>query len=152
MTTTHNYSILSNWTIENWERLDEKKKKILDSIKMDLLETLKENNVVNRNILADKLSKNRYGNWVSTGHGVPWGVIELNDSVSIDLSKKSIQNRYKWIFSDYDKALSLEPEEVRRKELDSIDTRFAEMLILDSWNFIEFRNDESVENDKNAEL
>jgi hypothetical protein len=42
--------------------LDEKKKKILDSIKMDLLETLKENNVVNRNILADKLSKNRYGN------------------------------------------------------------------------------------------
>ena len=151
MTTTHNYSILSNWTIENWERLDEKKKKILDSIKMDLLETLKENNVVNRNILADKLSKNRYGNWVSTGHGVPWGVIELNDSVSIDLSKKSIQNRYKWIFSDYDKALSLEPEEVRRKELDSIDTRFAEMLILDSWNFIEFRNDESFENDKNAE-
>ena len=151
MTTTHNYSILSNWAIENWERLDEKKKKILDSIKMDLLETLKEDNVVNRNILADKLSKNRYSNWVSTGHGVPWGVIELNDSVSIDFSKKSIQNRYKWIFSDYDKALSLEPEEVRRKELDSIDTRFAEMLILDSWNFIEFRDDESFENDKNAE-
>ena len=151
MTTTHNYSILSNWAIENWERLDEKKKKILDSIKMDLLETLKEDNVVNRNILSNKLSKNRYDNWIATGHGVPWGVIELNDSVSIDLSKKSIQNRYKWIFSDYDKALSLEPEEVRRKELDSIDTRFAEMLILDSWNFIEFRDDESFENDKNAE-
>ena len=151
MATTHNYSILSNWAVENWERLDEKKKRILDSIKMDLFETLKENNVVNRNILADKLSKNRYNNWVATGHGVPWGVIELNDSVSIDFSKKNIQNRYKWIFSDYDKALSLEPEEVRRKELDSIDTRFAEMLILDSWNFIEFRNDESFENDKNAE-
>ena len=56
MTTTHNYSILSNWAIENWERLYEKKKKILDSIKMDLLETLKEDNVVNRNILADKLT------------------------------------------------------------------------------------------------
>jgi hypothetical protein len=42
--------------------LDEKKKRILDSIKMDLFETLKENNVVNRNILADKLSKNRYNN------------------------------------------------------------------------------------------
>jgi hypothetical protein len=42
--------------------LDEKKKRILDSIKMDLFETLKENNVVNRNILGDKLSKNRYNN------------------------------------------------------------------------------------------
>jgi hypothetical protein len=39
---------------------------------MDLLETLKDERIVNRNLLADGLSKNRYNNGVShKNNGIP---------------------------------------------------------------------------------
>ncbi|MBQ7616931.1 hypothetical protein IJS64_02885 [bacterium] len=47
--------------MENADALEKKKEKLLNQVKLDLFETLDvDSKIVNRNDLADKLSKNRF--------------------------------------------------------------------------------------------
>ena len=140
---THNYGILSSWAMENADALEKKKEKLLNQVKLDLFETLDvDSKIVNRNDLADKLSKNRFSSWI----GIPQGEIEIwNKKYSID------EKKYGDLLEEYKKALEIENEADRAKALAEIDTKLAERLILDSWDYIEFKWDEGFAEWKGAE-
>ena len=140
---THNYGILSSWAMENADALEKKKEKLLNQVKLDLFETLDvDSKIVNRNDLADKLSKNRFISWI----GIPHGEVEIwNKKYSID------EKKYGDLLEEYKKALEIENEADRAKALAEIDTKLAERLILDSWDYIEFKWDEGFAEWKGAE-
>ena len=135
--------------ISNNEKLDDKKKKVLDKIKWELLETLNiDEKLVNRNTLASNISKNRYDNgFQHINKGIPQWEIEIRKGKTIKID----ETRYSNILNQYEELIDNQPEGYE-ESLRKLDAQFSEMLILDNRSklAIEFKDGDSFEDNKNA--
>ena len=135
--------------ISNNEKLDDKKKKVLDKIKWELLETLNiDEKLVNRNTLASNISKNRYDNgFQHINKGIPQWEIEIRKGKTIKVD----ETRYSNILNQYEELIDNQPEGYE-ESLRKLDAQFSEMLILDNRSklAIEFKDGDSFEDNKNA--
>ena len=141
-----NYSILSSWINESWETLDKTKQRILNQAKADIFEVLVEDKKANRNDLAYALSENRDNNWKSwANRWFPEWTVKIGDK-----EYKIDQNKYASILDEYKKALNETDQNKREKDLKDLDTKLAERLILDSWDFIEFKDEDNFDDERSA--
>ena len=143
----YSYNILSNR-----ENLDEKKKKIIDGIKVDLFETMKMDKImVDRNDLAHSIDENRKNSWVWR----PRWKIRLNDSFKgkeIDEKKYAdILWKYDNIIKDKEDKNLADDDPKFNEELRKLDTQLAERIILDQWGAVEFKSIDKYGDWKTAE-
>lgn len=121
-----NYNIVSNR-----EKFDDKQKKIIDKVKLDLFESLDiDSKLVNRNHLSQKLEFLR----VDNGMWYPFGKVELKPWLEVDINDKD----YKDILDKYKDLLANTPDGFEN-ELRKLDSQLAERLILDKSWAIEFK-------------
>ena len=129
---TQNVSNYSYNVISNRENLDEKKKKLIDNVKLELFESLNiESKLVNRNELSQKLEILRANNWI----WYPFGKVELRPWLVVNINERS----YKAVLDQYKELLDKKPNGFEQ-ELHKLDSQLAERLILDKWWAIEFRD------------
>ncbi len=127
-----NYNILSNR-----EQFDDKQKKLIDNVKLELFESLNiESKLVNRNQLWKDLENLRINN----PKGYPVGKIELRQWLIVDIEEDNNRIWYKNILDQYKKLLNTSPKPDNFEiELRKLDFQLSERLILDKWLAIEFK-------------
>jgi hypothetical protein len=139
---TQNVSNYSYNVISNRENLDERKKKLIDNVKLDLFESLNiEGKLVNRNQLWKTLEILRANNWI----WYPTGEVELRSGMRVEIK----DDTYKDILDQYKELINERPDGFE-SELRKLDTKLAERLILDAWGFIEFKEWDKFLDDKTA--
>ncbi|MFZ2151117.1 MAG: hypothetical protein WAZ12_05325 [Candidatus Absconditicoccaceae bacterium] len=121
---------------------------IIKSASDDLLDNLDlEKKIIDRNKLAEEISKNRFVNGEKhINNGLPKGEIQIGSKLLI-----IDENKYSDILLEYKKTLDDKPSnyEKRLEELDSI---LAEIIILDSNNMIEFQSIDNFHGNKNSKI
>ncbi|HRU50099.1 MAG TPA: hypothetical protein P5155_01195, partial [Candidatus Absconditabacterales bacterium] len=139
---TQNVSNYSYNVISNRENLDEKKKKLIDNVKLELFESLNiESKLVNRNELSQKLEILRANN----GIGYPFGKVELRPGLVVNINERS----YKAVLDQYKELLDKKPNGFEQ-ELHKLDSQLAERLILDKGGAIEFRDGDDFSEGKDT--
>ncbi len=139
--TTSNYSILSNR-----EKFDDKQKKLIDKVKLDLFESLDiDNKLVNRNNFSDKVKTLRNQQW---NNNLPNWEIEIKTWIKVKINPDS-KTVHKDIFDEYKRLQKIDP--VDENELTKLDRKLSERLILDKWLAVEFKSWDTFEWWKSAE-
>lgn len=129
---TQNVSNYSYNVISNRENLDEKKKAIIDGVKIELFNTMNlDQMMVNRNEFAGEISKNRQKS--TTPAWVPSWEIEIKGWIKINLWDK----KYVDIKQEYEDLIR--NTQTKEEDLKKLDLKLAQRLILDSWLAIEFK-------------
>ncbi len=153
-----NYKLVAN----NKEAFEKTRWKmtLLRQAKLDLLENMNfDNSLVNRNNLADQISKSRCLNWEKNKNiRIPEGNIVMGTNpeltVNIDLDKYGMKWEYESLIKEINdlksRWWSAEEIDKKNKRLRELDSILAERCILDNWWSIEFKSTDIFESKRNA--